>query len=138
MAAQRGRAILLKIGTGASPDVFTAVGGMRSKTITINNQTVDITTDDESPWRTLLSDAGLRSLSMSGSGIFKDDATLNRMEELALNGLFEDFQLVFENGDYFQGPFQVTRFEYAGETSGPQTYALTVESAGPVYLFRAP
>lgn len=137
MAAQKGRNILIKISDGTSPGTFTTVGGMRSKTLTINNEQVDVTTDDEAPWRHLLADAGLRSISLSGSGVFKDDSAYNDVEDLAMNANLQEFQLVMGNGDYFQGLFQVASLEYAGEHNGEQTYSMTLESAGIVVLNRA-
>ena len=43
MAAQKGSALLMKIGNGASPEVFTTIGGMRSTSISMNDEVVDIT-----------------------------------------------------------------------------------------------
>ena len=47
MAAQKGSALLLKIGADASAaaasDTYTTVGGLRSTSITLNQESVDIT-----------------------------------------------------------------------------------------------
>jgi TP901-1 family phage major tail protein len=137
MAAQKGRSILLKIGDGSSPATFTSIAGLRSKTITLNNETVDITTSDEAPWRQLLGDTGIRSVSLSGSGVFEDDAAVNSIEDLAFNGNLEEFQIVFGNGDILQGVFQVTSFEYGGEHGSEQTYTVSLESGGIVTMSRA-
>ncbi|MHA1835999.1 MAG: phage major tail protein, TP901-1 family [Candidatus Odinarchaeia archaeon] len=137
MAASRGRSILLKISDGTSPGAFTSIAGLRSKTITINNETVDITTSDDAPWRQLLGNTGIRSVSMSGSGVFQDDAAVNDVEDLAMNGLAQEFQMVFENGDIIQGFFQVTSFEYGGEHTAEQTYSVSFESSANVTLIRA-
>ena len=136
MPAQKGRLMLISIGDGASPEVFTSIAGLRSKGLTINNEAVDITTSDEAPWRTLLGDTGLRTLSLSGSGVFQDDAAINDIETLALNGLLNNFQIAFENNDVFEGAFQVTSFEYAGEHVDAQTYSMSLESSGTITLTR--
>ena len=137
MAAQKGRDILLKLSDGVSPAGFTSIAGLRSKTLTINNETVDITTSDEAPWRKLMGDVGIRSVSLSGSGVFQDDSAVNSIEDLALSGALEEFQAVFGNGDIMQGVFQVTSFEYAGEHAGEQTYSISMESADIVTMIRA-
>jgi TP901-1 family phage major tail protein len=137
MPAARGRNILLKISDGTSPGSFSTVGGMRSKTITINNETVDITTDDDAPWRQLLADSGTRSVSMSGSGVFQDDAAMNAIEDLVFSGQTQEFQMVFENGDIMQGFFQVSSLEHGGEHMAEQTYSMSMESATTVSLIRA-
>ena len=46
MAAQKGRSLLMKIGDGASPEAFTTIGGMRSTSIAINDEMVDVTNKD--------------------------------------------------------------------------------------------
>lgn len=137
MAAQKGRGMLLKISNGASPPTFTTVGGIREKNLTINNETVDITTSNTAPWRQLLADAGMRSVSVSGSGVFEDEAAINTVEELALSGNLQEFQMIFGNSDLFQGLFQVASFQYAGAHNAEQTYNITLESAGIITLLRA-
>lgn len=135
--AQKGRLVLISIGDGASVETFAEIAGLRSKTITINNETVDITTSDDAPWRTLLDDTGLRSFSVSGSGVFQDVASVNSVEDLAMSGLLNNFELAFENGDIFAGAFQITSLEYAGEHTAEQTYSVSFESSGIITLTRA-
>jgi len=137
MAAQKGRDILLKISDGVSPATFTTIAGLRSKTLTINNESVDITTADEAPWRQLLEDTGLRSVSLSGAGVFQDDAAINLIEDLSLSGGIEEFLIVFGNGDQMQGNFQITSFEYGGEHTAEQTYSVSLESAAIITMSRA-
>ena len=63
MAAQKGSALLLKIGADASAaaasDTYTTVGGLRSTSITLNQESVDITNKDSANARELLADAGV-------------------------------------------------------------------------------
>ena len=65
MAAQKGSALLLKIGDGASPEAFTTIGGLRSTSITQNDEAVDITNKDSSAVRALLANGGVQSTSIS-------------------------------------------------------------------------
>lgn len=46
MAKQQGRTLLLKIGDGAGSEAFTTIAGLKSKSITINNNAIDVTTLD--------------------------------------------------------------------------------------------
>ena len=137
MAAQKGREMLIKIGDGSSPANFTTVGGIRSRTVTINNDTVDITDSDNAPWRQLLGDVGLRSVSISGSGVYKDGDAINNVEDLSFSGALEEFQIVFGNGDIIQGIFAVSSFEYGGEHVSEQTFSISLESGGIATLIRA-
>ena len=52
MAAQKGSSLLVKIGDGASPEAFTTIGGLRSTSISLNDEAVDVTTMDSSNART--------------------------------------------------------------------------------------
>lgn len=137
MAAQKGRLLLIRIGDGATVEAFTSVAGLRSKTLTINNESVDITTSDDAPWRALLANTGLRTVSLSGSGVFQDDAAVNSVEDLAMSGALNNFEIAFENGDVFAGAFQITSFEYGGEHTAEETFSMSLESSGTVSLTRA-
>ena len=73
MSKQLGRSLLIKIGDGAGSEAFTAIAGLNSKSITINNSSIDVTTPDATTpggalWASNLN--GLKSMSISGDGIF--------------------------------------------------------------------
>ena len=42
MAAQKGSAMLMKAGNAGSPETFTTIGGLRSTSISVNNESVDV------------------------------------------------------------------------------------------------
>ena len=75
MAAQKGSALLMKIGNAGSPEAFTTIAGMRSTAISMNDEMVDITNKDSSRARTLLAQGGVNSMTVSGSGVFLDSAS---------------------------------------------------------------
>jgi predicted secreted protein len=50
MAKYCGKDLLLQMGNGASPEVFTTIGAMKSNSLTINNEKVDVTTKDDMAW----------------------------------------------------------------------------------------
>ena len=137
MAAQLGRNMLVKVSDGGSPGTFSTVGGIRTSSFTLNNEQVDITDSDTAPFRVLLGNSGLKSCTVTGSGVFKDEAAVNTVENLALSGALRDFQLVMPNGDYLQAEFQVASFAYEAEHNAEQTYSLTLESGGTISMTRA-
>lgn len=137
MAAQKGRLMLIKINDGSSPESFSTLAGVRSRTITINGESVDITDSDNAPWRTLMADAGLRSVTITASGVFKDDTAYRRAVDMAYQGLLESFQIVYPNGDTLDGEFQITSVEEGAEHIGEQTYSITLESSGAPTFVRA-
>jgi len=126
--ARRGRDILIKLSDGLSPPTFTTVGGMRTKTITIDNETAQTTSKDEEGWLAAMEDTGNRSMNVTGQGIFKDDATVKAFEALAITGNAQEMQFVFGNGDGIQGVFLVESFEHSGEHTDAQNYAMTLQS----------
>ncbi|GER08229.1 tail protein [Iodidimonas muriae] len=138
MTAEKGRGFLVKLGDGANPEIFSTIGGMRSTSLNINSTPVDITHKDSGGWRSLLSGAGVRRLSVSGSGIFTNSAAETALRAQALAGSIANFQILFENGDLFSGPFQVTTLDYSGEHDGARTYTMSLESAGVIDLSVAP
>lgn len=132
MAAETGRAFVIKLTDGTSPVVYAQLGGLRATGLTIANTTVDITTKDDDNWRLLLANAGDRSVSLSGSGIFKDSSAETLMRGFALDGSINTMQIEFEDNDYFEGDFQVANLEYTGEYNGAREYSVTLESSGEV------
>lgn len=130
MAAQKGLEILVKRGNAATPEVFTALAGLRTKSVQMNKETVDVTSaDDTSRWRQLLAGAGIKSFSISGSGVLKDNQVMKDMVDDSLDDTFVNYQVIIPGIGTFEGPFQAT-CSYAGDHNAEATYDLTLESAG--------
>lgn len=132
MAAQKGSALLLKVGDGASPEDFTTIGGLRSTSITLNDEAVDITNKDSSGNRTLLADGGIHSMSITGSGVFTDLASEETLRSLMNASTFTNFGIVLPDFGQYVGAFMVASLEYAGEYNGEVTYSVTLESSGAI------
>lgn len=132
MAAEKGSAFLLKIGNGAVPVGYATVAGLRTTQLSVNGEAVAITTKDSGGWRELLSGAGVRSVSVSGAGVFTGSAAEVRLRGNALSGVIDDYRLSFESGETMTGRFLVTRLDYAGDYNGERNYTLALESSGPV------
>ena len=132
MAVERGSAFLLKIGNGAAAPAFATVAGLRTTQMSVNGETVVITNKDSGGWRQLLSGAGVRSVSVSGAGVFTGSAGEARIRANALAGTIDDYRLSFEGGDSMTGRFLVTKLDYAGDFNGERSYTLSLESSGPV------
>ncbi|HEX8063081.1 MAG TPA: phage major tail protein, TP901-1 family [Allosphingosinicella sp.] len=132
MGAEKGSAFLLKVGNGASPPVFATVAGMRTTQMSVNGEAVNVTSKDSGGWRELLSGAGVRSVSVSASGIFTGSAAEVRVKTNALAGQIDDYELSFESGERLRARFLVTRLDYSGDYNGERNYALSLESSGAV------
>ena len=132
MSAQKGSAFLLKIGDGGTPLAYATVAGLRTTQLSVNGEAVNVTSKDSGGWRELLSGAGVRSVSVAGSGIFTGSAAETRVKTNALGGAIDDYELSFEGGERMRGRFLVTRLDYAGDYNGERTYTLALESSGAV------
>ena len=134
MAVQKGSALLVKVGNAGSPETFTTVAGLRDTSISINAETIDVTNKDSARVRTLLADAGIKSFSISGSGVFTDSAS----EQLILTNFsastFLNYQFLVPSYNTFTGAFQVTSIEYSGSYNGEVTYSMSFESASAVTI----
>lgn len=129
MAAQKGSDVLVKVDDGTG--TFNTIGGLRSKSISFNAETVDVSDGDSTnKWRELLAGAGFKSSTITGSGVFKDSASEEDVRGYFFNGTHEDYQFIIPDFGTVEGPFQVTSLDYAGEHNGEATYSMTFESAG--------
>lgn len=130
MTEQTGRNILLKVGDDGSDAHFVTLGGLRAKTITINNTPVDVSNADYGRWRKLLEGAGMSSISISGSGVFENDTAIQDMEDYAFDKSINTFQMVFGNGKTIELEAMVTQFQYTGDHDNAQMYSVSLESSG--------
>ncbi|MGB3314879.1 MAG: phage major tail protein, TP901-1 family [Albidovulum sp.] len=130
MAAQNGKDLLIKLDlTGGGQ--FNTIAGLRATRISFNAETVDVTSlESQGGWRELLGGAGVRSASVSGSGVFVDSATDDRARQIFFAGTVEQFQVIIPDFGIVEGPFQITAIEYAGSYNGEATYELSLASAG--------
>lgn len=130
MGAQNGKDLLIKVDM-ASDGQFQTIAGLRATRVSFNAETVDVTSlESQGGWRELLAGAGVRSASISGSGVFKDEATDERARQLFFDGLTPNFQVIIPDFGIVEGAFQVTALEYSGNHNGEATYELSLASAG--------
>jgi TP901-1 family phage major tail protein len=130
MAVQAGKDLLVKVDMSTDGN-FETIAGLRATRISFNAEAVDVTAlDSAGGWRELLAGAGVRSAAISGSGVFRDEATDERARQLLFDGLTPAFQVVIPEFGIVEGPFQVTSLEYSGQLNGEATYELSLASAG--------
>ena len=133
MAAQAGKDILLKISDGAATPTFVSVAGLRARTISLNAKTIDATDSDSAGrWRELLAGAGVRSVAVSGSGVFRDAASDAQVRQSFFDQSARAWRLVIPDFGQLEGPFIVAALEYAGEYDGEAAFAISLASAGAV------
>ena len=137
MAAQSGKDLLVKVDM-TGDGLFESAAGLRATRISFNAESVDVTSlESAGGWRELLAGAGVKTASISGSGVFRDAATDERMRQVFFDGETPDFQVIIPDFGTVEGPFQITAIEYAGTFDGEATYELSLTSAGQITFVAA-
>ncbi len=128
MAAQKGRDLLLKIDQSGS---FVTIGGLRTRRITLNAEPVDIThAESVGQWRELLGGAGVRRMSVTGGGVFRDEASDALTRQMFFDGVTKLWQIIIPDFGRIEGLFHISSLDYRGEHAGEVTFELALESAG--------
>ncbi len=131
MSAQRGKDLLLKLGDGGAPENFASVGGLRTRALSLNAQSVDIThANSPNGWRELLAGAGVRQASVSGAGVFLNEAAAETVRSTFFSGTATNWRIIIPGFGDITGAFVITNLDYAGDHDGEATMSLALESAG--------
>jgi len=130
MAAQSGKDMLLKLDQTGSGS-FLTVAGLRTRALAFNAASIDVT-DSESAgrWRELLAGGGIKRASVSGAGIFKDQASDAAIRALFFAGTIRSWQLILPDFGTVEGPFQIVALEFSADHAGEVTFEIALESAG--------
>jgi TP901-1 family phage major tail protein len=112
----------------------TTLVGVRSRTINNSNEMVDVTTDDDSGWRTLLADPGLKSVEVSVNGVASDEVLLAEMYNASTTGetLQVDLPSSLATPGNLSGTFHISGYEQSGEHDGAYEFSATFMSSGTV------
>ena len=91
MSAQRGRDMLIKVDISGT---MTTIGGLRSTTLTLNDEAVDITDKDSGGSRSLLPAGGVQSMTVSGSGVFIDSTAEQTLRSAFGTSTFKSYNII--------------------------------------------
>ncbi|QDL93080.1 phage major tail protein, TP901-1 family [Paroceanicella profunda] len=130
MAAQKGKDLLIKLDMDGG-GTFQTIAGLRATRLSFNAQAIEVTSlESAGRWRELLSGAGVRSASLSGSGVFRDAPTDERARQIFFDGETPSFQVVIPDFGTVTGPFLITALEFSGSHDGEAVYEMAMASAG--------
>lgn len=118
----------VKVYRGA-PSTGTVFVGVTSKTISINNEPVDITNDDDDGFRALLADPAVRSMDISAEGVLKSDGPI--ADAISASSLLEEYTVEIEGVGEVSGDFYVSGMELTAPTNEAVRYSTTFMSSGP-------
>ena len=106
-----------------------AILGGRSTSITLNSESIDITSNDDGGFRTLLGDdPALQSLDVSLDGVLKDASLLSKI--VGATTLIEGYDLLITGIGTFSGDFYLGSVGITAPTQDATTYAITLQSSG--------
>ena len=127
MPSQKGRDLLLKIGNGGTPtETFSTIGAARTAAMTINNQPLDGTSMDSAGIQSMVADAGVQTMQIRLEGLFKDAAAEETLRASAFGRTENNYQLIFPNGDAYQGSFVIQEYTRGGSYDGLETFSVSL------------
>lgn len=130
MAALCGKDVLVEVTTDGGT-TFTAVAGARTKSMSINGDTVDVTNSDSNGFRELLNCAP-RSVSLSVAGILVASAVDDTLADAALAGTILGFRLTWPGVATYAHDGQITSYSSEGAYDSEVTFDMSIESSGTV------
>lgn len=119
-----GRDIVLQWGGNSPGDT---IRGIREKGIEINGEAVDVTTDDEDGWRKVLSEPGQKEVTLSLSGVTRD----NRLKGDWFNDRrVQPATFTYPDGSIISGQFFLASYNETGTYNEATTYEAEMQSTG--------
>lgn len=112
----------------------TTLAGVRTRGMTVTNDYVDVTSDDDAGWRTLLADPGVRSVEVTIGGITTDEVLLAAMMEASVTTgtLVGNLPSSLTTPGSMSGEYLVSSFEQSGNHDGEVEFTATFMSTGEV------
>lgn len=133
MGGQRGRDVAVKVSDGGEPAAFVVVAGIKARSIVLGAGLVEATTaESPSAWRELIAGAGTKRIEVSGSGVFKDAASDERLRAAFFAGETPALRLEVADFGSLTGPFAIQELAYSGEHDGEAMFSVRLASAGAV------
>jgi len=132
MTASAGRQITVHFGGNSPTDLL---AGVREKGVELNGEPIDITSDDDDGWRTLLTIPAQNEINISLSGVSKD----NILKTHWFNGSrSQPSTITFEDGSTITGTFFLASFSETGTYNEATVYEAELQSSGIVTFTAAP
>lgn len=124
MAADVGRNITFTWG-GAS------ILGLREKGIAIAGEPIDVTSDEDAGWRTLLTVAGQNEVTVSISGVTKDKTLISDWFQGTRT---KEVIITYSDGSTLTGDFYLASYTDTGPYTDAITFDASLSSTGEVFF----
>lgn len=103
--------------------------GVREKGIEINGEPVDVTSDENDGWRTLLSVPGQKEVTLSLSGVTKDQRLKT---DLFAGNRTQPVTIIYPDGSTLTGNFYLATHSETGPYNDATTFEAELQSTGVV------
>lgn len=130
--ALKGNAFLLKFADTYNGSTYTTVAALRSTGLTLNKTAVDITNKDGDGWMAAMAGGGVKSATISASGIYTDVVAQTILISAFNATTHWNAQIVDEGGNTFTGAWNVDSLAFSGEHNVEQTFEITLSSSGAI------
>lgn len=133
MSQQIGRLLLIQIGDGASPEIFSSLCGITTRSFNMSANEVDTTIPDcnnpgNTPQKT--AEPGIKSRTFSGSGKFVKGAISTAFMEHVNDATKFNAKVIVPGLGTYTGAWFVSEFEFSGEMEGNMDFSATFVAGG--------
>lgn len=104
------------------------VAGIRTKTVTFEGEPIDVTTDENDGWRTLIPVYGTRGMTLAVDGVVKSN--LLKTTALSQSNIIEEMVVEWPDGYTVTGDFAVASYSENGSHDGEMTFSCEFRSTG--------
>lgn len=116
--------------------LFRTLGGLRTKELSFSSEGVDVTNVDSQEWKSMLDNAGVRSVSFSGGGVYTSEAVFREFRTDFLNNTLTCVMLLdAKTKEIIEGCFKITELSISGSFDGEGEYSVSGESSGAITIF---
>lgn len=124
--------------TDATFEVFKTIGGLRTGGNSFASEAIDITNYGSNNWRQIKDGAGLKSVSVSGEGVYNNSTNYKAMESSAFANTLVCLAFVdVTQGRVYHGCYKITAIEASAEHNGEATFSMSAESSGEITIYQA-
>ncbi|MBC7148069.1 MAG: phage tail protein [Rhizobium sp.] len=140
MAQHKGRTLLIQIGDGESPEVFSNLCGLKTRSFNLSANEVDTTIPDcENPENAVqkTSEPGIVNRTFSGSGTFVSSAMSTILMGHVNDAEVFNAKVIVPGLGTYSGSWMVSDFTFEGEMEGNLQFNATFAAAGPLTFVAA-
>lgn len=116
-------------------EIFKTFAGSRSGSFSFNSEAIDISHAGTNQWKKTRDGAGMRSFSVSVSGVYSNSKLFTETEQEAINNALQCLAFAdISTGKAYVGCFKATSFELTSEYDGEAGFSASFESSGAITI----